>query len=710
MTHRCSCSFALALLAMVCIRPALAVDGSAAEVAGPPAGVAVPDGSPANDLLQRALDKQAQKQWKPAAELYREALEKFPDRLISMPSDATAVTRYRCAASIVRDRLSDWPSEALEVYKTLYGGAAASALARAPARDWAALGNVFEQFPGTEAGSAAGVRLLDGTLERGELVSAAALGRELLKMSSLPADDRAMVVCRTALASHWLGDDAGAFALAAQLRQSQPTVVGQLGGREGVLADLLDAALRSPAPSQVPGPSVAAATVKQFTMLFDEANYSGLTPFVRNASVQADRIPGEASDIVPAADNSEVFVQDGRCVYAFDAATAKPLPGWSERGQYRIDVPGKVHRKQLHLAVTSSVVLAMLGQPDRGLIRPYDDLFVKPAKDTTRLVCLDRDTGKLIWERALLDLPDPAGVIPTASLDGSPLVSPDGNSVLVCARRSQNSGFDDCYVVSLSISDGSYRWSTYVGGSTPGPGGRLASVNAAPALARFEGTVWVMSNLGTIAALDPHTGHLQWCNSYSRHSDTEAFEGFGVADSPASTQPHAPQWKQNPLLVCDGHVYAMPADSPHLFVLDSVDGTLQACLPTQWYQDASCLVGVQRNAVCLTGDHNLFVVDWTQAADDVRHGVLWRELNFTSEQYNVVSGRGVWSQDSILVPTQNRLYQFSARRQRIVSAYPQYGSFGENEGVGNANIAANQVLLTGPNGVTVLGSTAGRAP
>src|SRR3954447_26701034 len=95
-----------------------------------PPGVSVPDSPGAVDRLNKAREKEQQRQWKTAADFYHEALTLYARRVLPDKIDKDAgIFRYVGVAQVVQDRLAKWPDEGLTAYRNAYGPAAADLLA-----------------------------------------------------------------------------------------------------------------------------------------------------------------------------------------------------------------------------------------------------------------------------------------------------------------------------------------------------------------------------------------------------------------------------------------------------------------------------------------------------------------------------------------------------------------------------------------------------
>jgi hypothetical protein len=453
-----------------------------------PPGVSVADSPGAQERLDKAREKEIQKQWKTAAEYYQEALTKYAGRVVPIRRDPdSGIYHYVGIAPVIQERLAKWPEEGLKIYRNMYGQTAADLLTAAPRRDLATLRTIFWNYFVTDAGKTAGIQLIDSYMESGDFQAAAWTGDRLLTLHPGLAADRPMVLYRTAIAYYWAGDTANSNRLFADLKKSSPTAVGSIAGKDVLLTDSLTAILAAPAiqPTTRPwdadtypsfggigergdiSPSTAKPGASLNSIVLTPPDSNGVMGGNRKQYAESDRsslASGGAMGIMPTADGNSLFFQDGRCVYAVDADSGSPLPGWlntygGERGgRYKLNVIGRARNELLTVTVSPTAVLAVMGQPDHmPLTNPnFAGQFggiQNGQPSTIKLVCLDKETGRELWTRTPADLPDSVAALRTADYCGTALLLPAsvaGNaedSVLVVARGGKDNQFDDCYVV-----------------------------------------------------------------------------------------------------------------------------------------------------------------------------------------------------------------------------------------------------------------------
>lgn len=706
---------------------------SIAVAADSPPSVTIPDSPGAADLLAKALDKQQQHQWRAAAEFYEQILTTYPARVAPIKTDADAgIFRYAGLTQVVENRIAGWPADGLDIYRSIYGGTASEKLTAINPHDAAALQEIFDRYFATDAGKKAGLLLIAARTSAGRYRAAAWVGERLLAKHPTLGPQRAVVLYATAMAEHLDGDDAAAKKNLQQLTDQHPNDTATIGGHDVVLAKALATALARPQPEPVsrpdaadhwptfngPGgrgevlPSQARPGLSPRAILLSQPKLPDLNSQQRPAYMaeeQQDLETGELMGIMPVADKGELFFQDGRSLYALDADSGLPLPGWARTyggkaaGQFKIDVFGRARGQQLTVTLSPSRVLAVMGQPDRIAAS-----VGQMAGDTVRLVCLDRDTGKLRWSRSPSDLPASGGAVRHCEYDGTPLLV-GHDTVLVIAHGGKSMQFEDCYVVALSLSTGDFKWTSYIGSANQSIaaeyGAERGPHNTAQ-LAMADGRVFALSNIGTVAALDPQTGRLLWLDAYPRDSSTapDAAVAF-MRNRFRHRHSQNPPWTQNPVIINDGKVFVLPSDGKQLLVYDAGTGQELKRINKDDYDNMNVLLGARGKWVATTSDAGCFCIDWTQyTADHPDDAIVSKHDNFDDMLPggpNTIFGRGFVTSTDIYVPTRRRLYRIGFDRSgKVLETYPRQGAWGGDD----AEQGPGNVLVTGRN-VVIAGST-----
>ena len=172
-------------------------------------------------------------------------------------------------------------------------------------------------------------------------------------------------------------------------------------------------------------------------------------------------------------------------------------------------------------------------------------------------------------------------------------------------------------------------------------------------LTMYEGTLYLNTNLGVVAAVRAGDGKLQWAVQYPRidrqHRDPDRNELHWMRDL-------------NPCLVEHGRVMAAPRDCQHLFCLDAITGTLLWATPAGQGADIVHLVGVRNGRFIASGE----CLYWFDAVtgkilcrfpSSFQPGAAWARPS--PRGY----GRGLLARDQVWWPTRDAIYVF---RQRTI--------------------------------------------
>jgi outer membrane protein assembly factor BamB len=693
-----------------------------------PQGVFVRESEAALDTFQNGQRMERLKEWAKAADFYQEVVEKYRDRVIPSAQDADHhATQYTSIVQMVQEQLSKWPPEGREVYLARYEVPAAALLKSAGGDEPAALHQVYERYFVTEAGKQAGIALMDGYLEGGEYRAAAGIGERLLTWHPDIAPDAAAVLYRTALAYHFAGNEPSANAMAAKLKADHPNDHGMIRGQDVVLADSLQAELKGSAASVESATGIADAGswpmawgdpsrsristgqgnpgIRLFAIPLSKPNYatSGVQPQQRTQLEQgfsAEVAQGNTIGIMPVTDHGALFFQDGQRIYARDLDSNLPLPGWAQTypasGDYTLpNASGSARTNQLTVTVTSHEVLAVMGQPDRQAIA-----IGMPPQGETRLVCLDRDSGKEKWIVSPSAFPDSAAALRDVQLTGSPLVV--GESVLLLGHggSAKQLQFDDTYVVSVDLRTGKYQWSCYVASANVGGLAGLYSMfdENTSHLAYADGLVFAQTNLGAIAAIDPFSQSLVWVDIYpTRGGMMEAINPFQPMIAQQQGTGRMP-WTSNPVIASNGRIFTLPQGGKDLLIYDSITGAPVKHIPLSDLRDCDTLLGVVGDRVILSGQKVVVSVDWNK----------YDPRTFTSDDLNSlvfddsIRGRGFVTTTRIFVPFKDRLYWLDPTANMVLGAYPPHPrEWEDGQGPGNVLVTDDHVIIAGATSVDV---------
>ena len=289
----------------------------------------------------------------------------------------------------------------------------------------------------------------------------------------------------------------------------------------------------------------------------------------------------------------------------------------------------------------------------------------------TELICLDARTGREVW-RANRD--NVGEAFAELHFDSSPIIA-DGRLHLV-GRRRRSFGFEDCYLYRFRTIDGTYESRTHLGSASTGSFGSRQATLSIPAM--VDDTIFVCTNLGSIAAVSAHTGDVRWLRLYARDrvSDDNISGWF-------SNEVHS--WEMNPVIGYGDRLLCLPTDADHLLVLDQRDGRLVQSVPVSAMGSLRSILGVRGDRLCGVGD-GAICIDLPTKTE------LWSSpLPADGEAV----GRGVWVDDRLIVPTKAGLSIFDvATGNRSDLTWDEEGSAGNLLGLSDQLLVAGAGTLS----------------
>lgn len=733
------------------------------DVKDPNTGVTVPDSLEAAKDLNTAHTMELQKDWTKAANWYQEVMSKYRAKVAPAAKDKNNVLRLYTSVTLqVRRQLAKWPAEGITAYRTRYETTAATLLEQAGRDDLGTLNQVFNSYFLTESAKLAGLRLIDAHIERGEFDRAAEFGDVLLQF--YPAAnlevERPRVLYRTALAYHLCGNEPAAQDRLAQVKAKFPDSIGTIFGKEVNLAQNLEQQLQLPPTAAMglladswpmPGGTPDRAAISQGGGRTGALEYSidlSRTIF-RGANKNALELEeanrqklGVTLGVVPAVDRGELFFQDGQRIYALTLESGVPLAGWAQtynsgnehRGQYFLRANSSRAQQQT-ITVTESAVLAVMG-PDRlaqmmaqGMIDPSG---MSGGTDGTKLVCLDRETGKPKWPPVSLANETFNGeehVENLKSLDfcGSPLVV--GDNIFVLGRGGNSYEFENCYVLCFDLNTGKYKWSCFVASASTGnPYDGVAGMGGSAAVSHMAysgGRLYVLSNLGALASIDAYTGTILWLAVYPRERSMLNQPNFNAwnGNRPFNPASNAKPWENNPVIASDGRLFVLPSDGKHLLIYDAGTGleikriAVTSFPPPKGEAAGISLLAVNGEKLIVSGNRWATCFNWKSFDPNHRgnaapeepgrplDGVVW-----ASGSWDVgTRGRGFVTVDSVYIPTETCLFQLSMRNGKIEKRYPvaepnsapRPWDEAQKEGPGNVLVTSEHVIVASSRSVNV---------
>ncbi len=731
--------------------PNLATPGQA----GVGAGVYVRDSAIAMERLALAQRMERAREWGKSADVYQEILDKYPDRVVPSAEDPLThvVQHYTSVTQTVREALCRWPAEGLTVYRSRYETAAMQLLNGSGDRQ-NRLHEILSKYFPTDTAKAAGIELMDLYFEQGDYAAANQIGKELLQWHPNLEAERPMVLFRTALAAKLSAQNDDANRWLKELQARYPQALGVVRGQSVVLATSLAGELAN--ATLVKGQSTdswqtvggdetrgksSASTVKPGARLYTVAlmrfNWNQIPDSPNRQQMQStdddQRKKGAGLGIMPAVDKGQLFFQDNTHVYALDLDSGTPLAAWvetypMENGAYKApgNFPPVPLGKQLCVSVNDKYVTAVMNLSD-----PLGQVPSPPNQDS-RLVCLDRKSGRELWAFAPEDFPEAQMALRELHMGGSPLMVGDNVYIILHGIRGQ---FEDCYTVCFSLASGKFRWATFIANSNTSGGissfGDESTFFAEPIshIAYAGGRLFVVTNIGAIAALDAFTGQIDWLNIYRTDNNGQAMNAINPALMRALNAQQAGNglsitaavpWIYNPAIVQDGKVFALPNDIHSLFVYDAGDGSVLKQIPLadsdlqetrdpngSYVPDTpSTLLGVRDDMVYLAGSRQVWQVPWREISPDRKTDDIpgyWRSAD-SPEQVPQVRGRAFVTADAVYLPTQQcikRILLSTGLLDAANSSFPKNNWEEGKEGPGNVIVTQDHVIVAGDTQVAV---------
>ena len=692
-----------------------------------PQTVYVRDSAVATEKLALADKMERLKEWDKSADVYQEIAQKFADRVIASHTDDNGrPDQYVSAALVVQERIAKWPAEGLQVYRRRYEDTARDLLNGAP-DDRAVWQKVLTEYFVTDAGRDAGLKLIADAFERGEFSAASGTGTRLLTLHPGLVADRPLVLFETALAEHLGGNDKAAKPWLDELQSRFPNATASIRGVDAKLGDTLAAELKntpamptaytsdnwpmafgSPDAAAVPQ-TISAGGAKLFSIDLPTSTGRGN----RNVKLYQqhtvrDREIGGMTGILPAIDDGQLFFQDNARIYAVDLASGLPLQEWlqtypgDKRGIFSINAMPLPRGKQMSVSVRGDRLVAIMGQAMSVIDAMGGELSQPP-----QIVCLDRNNGKRNWSTTMprLKLPDELTKLHDAMFYGTPIVT--GDSVYVLVHANSGGQFEECYLLSLKLSDGTFQWASYVASTSAGNmmfgfDDSTRGTGATAQIAVADDRLYVLTNEGAMACLDANDGKTLWLDIYPR---TEAFRGHmrSFIQGEQSTRPFA----INPPIVSRGLVYVMPSDGPFILVYDANSGDTIAQLPRKLddkYEPADMLLAEVNDRLVLGNRGTIFSVPWRTFDTHkslLDNGGMYRSFTASdSNEADAIRGRPFVSEKYVLIPTADKLYRMTLNQFKFESVYPAEGKWDDDESPGNVLATPDNLIIAGPTRVT----------
>ncbi len=636
------------------------------------------DSFEAEEQIAKAIQHAGAGRWLEAAQVARRVIEGYGATLTPAGPGA-----YTSVSARVNRLVGAWAPPGRDAFRALTELEARRRLDQArDQRDLEALLLLAERYFCTPCGAEAAMLAAELALEAGDFAQSAALCRRLLDEHPDAARLEDQIAPRLAVV----------YALAGRGDASRE-LVDSLGpdphidwmGQSEPLGQLVETLLREVKPRTEPSGSanwptfggdygrsaVASLDTERLAVLWETGGVgeaADVTDLDESSDSRRALRRGQLLSVDPVLADGLVFLQDSRQVWAVNAANGNVVWRYEsadEQGDETLTADSEL--PQWHApTVVGSRLYACLGSE----VTAY--YGYEAPQSRSALVCLDAACGDLLWRL------DRSGLGPQAdelAFESTPVVI--GERLYAIVRRKRAFGFEDCFLYRLSAHTGEVRWQVHLGSASTGGFGYRRPTLTIPS--SVDNTVYVVTNVGTFAAVDAYTGLVRWLRLYDRIGEAQwRREGRGAS---RSLNP----WQYNPVVCTEQHLYALPTDGDSLLVLDRATGQTRYDVPLGELALVQTLLGVDGPRIYGVGD-SVFCYD-LEAGSYVWQTPLPEE--------GEVMGRGLLTGTQILVPLQSGLC--SLERTTGLATVQAWDS---PAGGGNLLAAGGVLFVTRNDGVT----------
>jgi outer membrane protein assembly factor BamB/tetratricopeptide (TPR) repeat protein len=715
-------------LAALLLAPAAAMAGAAPEDEKPEHGVTLNEEPQVDRLLAQAekLAKPGQEQNLPRAiEIYRRIVEKYGETICL--ADRKEIIYMPTLARVGKSILS-MPPEGLALYRTLCDGTAEALYRRGLARmDEVLLTQVAREYFATRWGDDALYALGLFAYDRGDYAYAAGCWRKVLDGipdSSIPP----AVLALRIMSAYSRSGSPQSKAFLATCRDRMPDDTVSIGGHDVPLLPILEklaaAALTVETAGSARGRSsfvdtdgappvdVAPGAIKWTVdmvgahLLPDapEATTGAFGPAGGGRRVMVMRRGGRmvrvATDgsgspearlqVHPTIQDGRVYFATQRAVVCIDAASGKTV--WSTEDKnidVRLSEGGLTARHPLFVTVHGKRAYSVLGP----ILQPGQ--YASTGSDGTprivnSIVAVETSGGNRKWDyreelgRAGPEPPRADGK-EIASLYFTTSPSAQGDTLYVGAVLPE-SGSCESWVVAIDAETGRRRWAQAICSAAPMVVSGASQPDAGLAVLPNGGSVYVVTNLGAVAALDASTGAIQWLRVYPRPAMADrgggVFAGGGLIAM-------GDIWYPNPPLIHAGVLLVTPQDCPYLLALDPETGRSLWQFPRDNEADLEYCLGAAQGIVVFSGSKKIIAMD-------IRSGKLkWDKLCGSDDVPSPI-GRGLVTADRVLIPVEKGILTFPLKTgfldRKALMAWPE-----DKRPAGEINLssAGDILLVTG---------------
>jgi outer membrane protein assembly factor BamB len=508
--------------------------------------VTVDDQPTAEQKLEQVLELRAANRHAEAADLIQELIVESRFKLVALGEGAYADAGQWSADILMRD------GALRQAYTERYNAAAVRELeqARASEKPLAALLEVHRLYTATPSGLSAGLDAAGRMLEAGDAQSAKSLLAQMQRHPDRQTQLRRLQMLRGAAAAY-TQDEALLQDVTQSLAELDPAMAEQLKQ----LSASIQPAMIASRPLQVDmGPKPISIRA----------------PLWDRPLAQVDNAPRWLPDdksIVPVVTPSFVLVNNGRQVMALDRASGQRawvVPPDEDTSVQKVITAQRWYDDR-SVARAEGKVAAVIGEC-HGITERRNP-YVSPND----LVCIDEQTGKLRWRRTAADFRDDE---PTMASDrhgrlnlqlthfvGTPILS-QGVVFAVLRRANSEADTQSSWLLAYDADSGSLLWYRHLALVS------LSYTNAdsmrvSPKLTLHGDTIYFSDCLGSVGAVDRHTGGYRWLRVLpvgSQNTNSIVANSRGVTSGPVMTDA--------------GLLVPLTLSSDRLMLVDPEDGSV----------------------------------------------------------------------------------------------------------------------------------------
>ncbi len=648
-------------------------------------GVYLDDSFEANELIREALESAKRRDWQLAINKLDQAFKQYGRKVIESGDGI-----YISVPSFINMEIPKWPLEGLSAYRRRFEPAAQRLFEEALDHlDLEKITELFGYYYCTATAIQAADILAQAHLENGRFGEARSIYERLIETHPDRDKFRPEWQSKLAVCQALSGNNEAANArLAKAGRPLQQYLLDWKGGKsftQSIVQEIEANPIASAAawpPTDWPtfagnssrtliprtdvAPTAPLWTFDEFT----PSSLSGADGYFQSSSYRSAYTRGKFLAFQPAVSNGTIFFNDSFKVWAVSLETGTLV--WSYEGVTPSDHGrgwGDRSVPSLHsCTVYRARVYADLGH------RPASYYGYQPPSTQSVLVCLDAATGRELWKARPADYgEDPREV----EFEG-PVVA-DDRGVYVLARRRKAFGFEDSYLWKFDHS-GRFVWRTHLAsGSTGGFGYRRPTL-AIPTL--IDGTMFIQTNLGAVAAVDVNSGLVNWISVYGR-AETEQHNRW---QNSRSNEVYP--WQYNAVfLVPDGQLLSLPLDIEEVLILDQMTGYIRCRMSKGQLYRVHSILGVIDGNVYGVGEQ-LFCWDAHSRTP------VWAQPLPKSPIY----GRAALSASRIYVPCKSGLFTYP-----ITGGEPTIKPWDDTQEGGNVVVLPDCILVAGNDRITLYG-------